>query len=315
MVFGPAGYAQLTTALGSTPPTQATDAQVSPYADSAYQYDPQSQAVTQVVLAGAGGPSTGGQGTYTYSYGVNPNPLPGGNYNFWAVKTTETLPDGNQDIVYTNGYGEVMLEVYKDSGGSSWDTFFKYDNAGRLILEANPSAVTGYNDTYNDLLNYSNGSYQYLSNTSGLIQLTDYYTSTTATATTAGGVAGYQADVKVQQGQQGSPIQTEAWQYFAVSAGGLTVDPVATDTRYRNTDGSGAQTTSYSYSFFSGTTQIQSQTTTAPVIGSSQNGPGTGDVSTTFFDQYRNPIWTKDADGFLGYTAYDPATGAVVKSI
>ena len=27
------------------------------------------------------------------------------------------------------------------------------------------------------------------------------------------------------------------------------------------------------------------------------------------------PIWTKDADGFINYTAYDPATGAVVKTI
>src|SRR5205085_1440289 len=28
-----------------------------------------------------------------------------------------------------------------------------------------------------------------------------------------------------------------------------------------------------------------------------------------------HPIWTKDPDGFLAYAAYDPATGAVVKSI
>src|SRR5262249_25527182 len=139
-------------------------------------------------------------------------------------RTTETLPDGNQRVVYTNLYGEVMLDVFKEvSSGRTWDTFFKYDNAGRRILQANPSTVTGYNDTYKDLLNYSNGRYQYLSNTSGLLELTDYYTTTTATATTAGAVAGYQADVKVQHGQQGSPIQTEAWQYYAVSAGSLTV--------------------------------------------------------------------------------------------
>src|SRR5262249_9364747 len=114
---------------------------------------------------------------------------------------------------------------------------------------------------------------------------------------------------------QGSPLQTESWQYFAVSAGGVTVDPVASDTRYRNTDGSGAETTSYAYTFFTGTVRVQSQTTTAPVIGSAQNAPGAVDVSTVYFDPYGNPIWSKDGDGFLFYTAYDPATGAVVKSI
>src|SRR5262249_37419007 len=66
-VFGEAAYARLVTALGATPPTSATDAQVSAYADAAYQYNPSSKAVTQVVLAGAGGAATGGQGTYTYS--------------------------------------------------------------------------------------------------------------------------------------------------------------------------------------------------------------------------------------------------------
>jgi hypothetical protein len=35
----------------------------------------------------------------------------------------------------------------------------------------------------------------------------------------------------------------------------------------------------------------------------------------TFFDTLKNPVWTKDGDGFLTYTAVDQATGAVVKTI
>ena len=38
-------------------------------------------------------------------------------------------------------------------------------------------------------------------------------------------------------------------------------------------------------------------------------------MTTTFFDTYGRPVWQKDADGFLSYTGYDPATGAVVKAI
>jgi YD repeat-containing protein len=51
------------------------------------------------------------------------------------------------------------------------------------------------------------------------------------------------------------------------------------------------------------------------VISSTQNGPGTADVQTTFYDNYAEPIWTKDADGFINYNAYDIPTGAVTKTI
>jgi hypothetical protein len=34
-----------------------------------------------------------------------------------------------------------------------------------------------------------------------------------------------------------------------------------------------------------------------------------------FNDAYGRPIWTMDAAGFIGYTQYDDATGAVVKTI
>ena len=60
---------------------------------------------------------------------------------------------------------------------------------------------------------------------------------------------------------------------------------------------------------------MQSETVTAPVVSAAQNGPGVADVTTTVFDTYGRTIWTKDGDGFLTYTAYDAATGAVTKSI
>jgi hypothetical protein len=78
---------------------------------------------------------------------------------------------------------------------------------------------------------------------------------------------------------------------------------VATSTRYRNTDGTGGEVTSFSYTWFTGTTQMQSEAVSAPTISSTQNGPGTADTTTTFFDSYARPIWTKDPDGFLSYTA------------
>jgi YD repeat-containing protein len=73
--------------------------------------------------------------------------------------------------------------------------------------------------------------------------------------------------------------------------------------------------TSYSYTWSGSTGGVQSQTVTLPTVSADENGPGTADTSTTYFDGYGNPVWGKDGDGFLSYAAYDPVTGAVTKTI
>src|SRR5262249_46612095 len=135
--------------------------------------------------------------------------------------------------------------------------FYRYDAQGREVLAAAPSAVTGYDDTYADLLHDQSGNFQYLSDSSGLVSTTEYYTSTTATSSTAGGVAGYLQRTNVKRGETGTAVPQESWQYVSRSAGGATVYPVATDTVYRNDDGTGGETTSFAYTWFSGTTQAE----------------------------------------------------------
>ena len=309
--FSTDSYARLVAAVGD--PLTATAAQVAPYADDYFQYDDQ-QRVTEAVVQGQGCSScSGGQGTYTYSYTQSSSP---DGYNSWAFKTVETLPDGNENIVYSNAYGEPMLQVYADTPtGQQWETFYQYDNQGRVLLMADPSAVTGYDDTYPGLLNNQSGNYQDLSNNSGLITRYDYYPSSTATETTPGGVTGYQQDTRIEHGQQGTPILQESYQYYSHTAGGITVHTVATDTVYRNTDGTGAETTSFSYTWFTGTVQMQSMTTSLPVISATENGPGVADQMMSVYDSYGRDIWDRDGDGFITYTAYDPGTGAVIESI
>ena len=56
-------------------------------------------------------------------------------------------------------------------------------------------------------------------------------------------------------------------------------------------------------------------TTTLPAVTTAQNGPGAATATTTVSDALGRPTWAKDADGFLTDTSYDPATGAVAKSI
>ncbi len=201
-----------------------------------------------------------------------------------------------------------------------WGKFTKYDSAGRPIMSAQPSALALPDnlttlEQYSDLLHSVSGNYEFLNDETGLIYDTDYYTSTSAGESTAGGVVGYLQHTKLQQGETGTAILQSNQNYFAHTAGGATVYPVASQTVYRNDNATGAETTSYSYTWFSGTTQESSQSVSKPIIGGGQNGPNIADVITTVFDGYGRPAWTRDADGFLAYTAYDQATGAVTKTI
>jgi RHS repeat-associated protein len=323
-LFNPASYARLTAALGGNVDA-LSDAQVQPYADNYYQYDSQ-QRVTLEIAQGAGCSScTGGQGTFTYSYSASSNP---DGYNSWKVVTVETLPDGNQNIVYTNAYGEPMLKVFHDTtSNQSWETFYHYDGQGRVDLMAKPSAVTGYDPSKPDLLNLQGGNYQYLSDNAGLVQVTDYYATSTAGESTPGGAAGYVQDEKLQRGELGTPVLQKTVQYFAHTAGGSTVYPVATSTAYRNTDGTGAETTAYAYTWYTGTAQVLSRQTSLPVVASAQNGPNLADVRLDVFDRYGRLGWHMDTadtpdnkpltypDRVIRYTEHDLATGAVKKTI
>jgi hypothetical protein len=138
-----ASYARLTAALGSSVDS-LSNSQVAAYANHYFEYD-LSLRVTKEIAQTAGGSSSGGLGTYTFSYTASSNSP---DFNKWATKTVEGLPDGNENITYTNAYGEVMLAVHHDTtSGQKWDNFYEYDSAGGLILAAAPSAVSGYDDT------------------------------------------------------------------------------------------------------------------------------------------------------------------------
>jgi hypothetical protein len=169
-VFTADSYGRLVGAGLSSDLDTLGDDQVKAYANNYFEYDA-SLRVSKEVAQGAGcSACAGGLGTFTFAYtNVTPTPT---DYNAWATKTVETLPDGNQNIVYTNAYGEVMLSVYHDTTGqqNSWYTYYKFDGQGRCIMMAAPSAVSGIDPTHPDL----GVSFQPDAN-AGLITLYDYY--------------------------------------------------------------------------------------------------------------------------------------------
>jgi len=464
-VFDAPSYARLI-AAGFDPFT-STDAQVAPFASMAFQYDAL-QRVTQMVAQGEGCSScSAGQGTYTYAYFTSAHPQ---GFNSWHTRTVETLPDGSTSTTYANAFGQEMLRVFTDvTTDLEYLTYTRYDEQGRTILTANPSAVSGFDEAKADLLDLEDGNYQYLRDDAGLVTTFTYYATTTAGETTAGGAAGYLQSTAIQQGELGTRVLQSSMEYFVHSGGGATVVPVASTTVYRSqangsdagfetphvgtgTNGafdydpagsawdfdsssgvagngsgftsgnpnapqgtqvaflqnagalsqsyyfdagtytlsflaaqrqnhqpggaqtievfldstslgtftpgstsytlqmtasftvtagnhtlefvglgsgdstafidavsvqavSGAQTTSYAYTFFTDSTRIASIATSLPVVSAAQNGPGTADVSDVVFDENGRPTWTRDAEGYINHFAYDVGTGALLEMI
>jgi hypothetical protein len=167
------------------------------YATLAFAYT--GSEATKQMIQGAGQSSYGqGQasqqsavGTYTYAYDGNSMGDATG-MNVWNTATTVSLPGGNDETVYTNAFGEVMLNVLTDTtdssttgnaalAGSNWYTFTRLDPAGRILFTANPSAFLAVqpDPTQVDLVAAQpGGSFGDISGSSGLIDYTDYYGST-----------------------------------------------------------------------------------------------------------------------------------------
>ena len=176
-VIEPEAYQRLDDAVAD--PLTATNAQVADYADYLFKYDTYRRVVEEQL--------NGGSHTRTFEYTRSGNT---NDPNNWDHKTVETRPDNSEIIVYTNHLGQVLVRELKD-GNDSWIEYTKYNSDYSVILRASPSAVTSYDDSEADL-DVS------LKATSGMIRVTDYYTSDMG-----GGAKGHVAIREDQEGEHG----------------------------------------------------------------------------------------------------------------
>ncbi|MCB0818411.1 MAG: hypothetical protein KDB77_12955, partial [Flavobacteriales bacterium] len=241
----------------------------------------------------------GGARTYTFAYTASGNAT---GYNSWSQKTVETLPDGSQNIVYTNFLTQVLLKEFK-SGTDSWVKYYQYNDRGRLLLAASPAAVVSYDDAAADLD-------VTLQASSGLLQRYEY-----AETTGDGAVAGYLTQEFVQEGTSGDLIPQLSYEYATHTAGGITVHPVSRQTRYRQEDGTGLLITTTDTTFHSGTVQAQQKVTTLPIVPAEQNGTGLPVSARQYLDLNGRVTWQMDARGVISHTVYDEVTGGVLQRI
>jgi RHS repeat-associated protein len=285
----------------------ASDADVLPYADQYFEYDPASWRTTKEISAVCESCAGGGSSTDLFAYASNPR-YPASGYNTWQTKTTQTLPDNSKIVVYTNFAGLPMLYVNVDPTGTKmWAQFCRYNADGQIIWKAHPSAVAlpaslSTLEAYDDLLNYdtSTGLYQYLNNSAGLIEVTDFYDGTT------GQPKYYVQNRKVRQGQSGSDVLLRSHTYASnTDSAGNTVYPVATQVDYPVAGSTSPTiTTSYAYTWYAGTNQMQQRTTTLPAIPATQNGSGVAPTIIEQFDSYGHLTQRTDERGIVDSYTY-----------
>jgi RHS repeat-associated protein len=302
-ILGKEAYNKLAADPSVADPLTATDAQVAQYADIYYEFDSERRVTKEMIQ--------GGSRTFTFNYEESSFD---DDYNAWKTKTTETLPDGSQNIVFCNYASQPMLKILK-SGDDEWYEFFKYDESANVILYASSSAISGYDDQYADLLHEVSGNYEYLRDNSGLIRTYTYHAPTN-----------WLASSNIQEGELGTSIKLLEREYISCgsvnsssssssSAGGLAYFLSKEITYPSDTDQTKKIITSYAYTWYEGTCQVKEKTTTLPVISTSQNGSGVANTRKEYFDEYGSRTWTMDERGYINQIIYDIPTGAMTQLV
>jgi len=168
---------------------------------------------------------------------------------------------------------------------------------------ANPSAVIGYNDSQPDLAIT-------LRDDAGLIEETEYYTTTGG-----GAVTGYLAARKLRHGSTGTPVPQLTLEYTTHTAGGVTVHPVAKQITYQSEAGGDPIETTFAHTFHSGTTQVAQTITTLPIVPTAQNGTNIAATQREYHDSLGRLTWAMDQRGFISHRTYNLATGAIAQMI
>jgi RHS repeat-associated protein len=130
--------------------------------------------------------------------------------------------------------------------------------------------------------------------------------------------AGDRTGMRVKKGRTGSATYLSATDYMGgtnqLRSHLMTAEHVYPTATTSRTDATRV-TTSYTYTFWSGTDNIQTTVTTYPVIPTTQNGSGTANSVTDYYDTVGRQRWHKDELGYVTYNAYHPASGELAYTV
>jgi RHS repeat-associated protein len=218
--------------------------------------------------------------------------------NAWTRRTRVSVPGGAVRDYYYNRIGQLMLGRVAESAATTakvWNRLCQKfeEGSGRLSRAAGADAIGTVNESSPELVG--------LKPTAGVI--TDYgYDGT-----------GRRISVVLRKGTAGADVPQSATTYEARVTSLGTIYLPAGGTVYRNTDGTGAITTSFVYSdWFTDSFQYRFRTTVLPAVPVAEHGSG---VSTTTVDEFNSRgfhVASTDEDGTVTDYTYDEAKGGMI---
>ncbi|MCB1208222.1 MAG: RHS repeat-associated core domain-containing protein [Verrucomicrobiales bacterium] len=289
-------------------PETSTDAEVSNFANYFFQYDSARRVTLERI--------EGGRKEFTFSYFENPADPALSEVNTWAMQTIESRPDGNENRVYTNKAGQVILKILREVGtGRQWFTYTEFTTTYAVALTASSFAVQSVTEP-----GPSGGPLTVvLKSGAGMITQQVFYT---ADEPSTGAVAGYLEKTVVKEGTAGTPVTLFRLEYDSRTAYGQTIHPLRARTAYATgSSGSGdVSRTAFSYTWYDDADsqpsfQVREKVTTYPVVAAAENGSDVAGVAREVFDIFGRLIWTMNTRGAITSMSYDLATGAMIRRI
>gem|GEM_PF-3424047 len=272
---------------------------------------PQSQSVS-VGQSATFAVTASGSPTLTYQWRKNSVTIPGATTASYVTPAATTADSGALfSVVVTNSHGSV----------TSGDATLTVASPPSITTQPLPKTVTeGQPATFSVVAAGSpTPSYQWRRNGVNISGATNSsYTLSSATALDDGAqfsVLVTNANGAALSGTVTLTVIDAIW----ASLPPHTVYVVASETAYPSETANPAAadrlTTTYSYQWHPASTQFSRRDSTLPVVSTAQNGPGTATTTSKVFDRRGRVTWSRDADGYVHYLAYDSLTGALSRTI
>ena len=274
-------------------PFEADDETVANYADTKYEYDSQGRVSKRVIH--------GGRRTHLFSYDRSEHIQ---EVNHWTYRFQEELPSGDLKIRYSNYARQPIAEITQ-RGDDTWIHYYQYDQSGRRVLHAHPSAVISIDETSPTLMQFEAGKFNLLRDHEGLIELTSYAEDSGKVVRRA-----------IQNGTLGDEITLAEYEYVTNGNGKRNVHFLSKETLYNSeSDETDTSVTEYSYEFHDSIPVVKQKTTLLPIVTVDQNGDGSLDTITEVFSTGGKLLWRRDECGFIQHLIYDAVTGRLASQI
>ena len=267
---------------------------------------------------GCGG---GTNGVHNFTYAANANYSNGSGYDVnWASRTITEKPDGGYLTQYFDELGQGLSQVLTDADPSAtptktWATSVVRDSNGCVISVRTPENMETY--THNQNLGSPSTPYGVIADDTdaGLVHAW--------VRTPSGTLTGFATDWKHLKGTGGTAYFDGSQTFTTLSktiGDHIVARPLITSRTVYSEEitrgSSGAYTTSYSYTDYTGDGQpltVKAVTQTNPTVVASHNGADSATTSARHFNKDGRVDFTKHEDGIIDYTEY--TDGQVTRTI